>query len=252
MTAGDVYRALWRHKLFILLLTAACVAGAWYATSRQERIYQASTLVRVEQRATSAGDRLNALEASERLAQTYVEIVQSGALKGRIAADATKGKNVSVADASDVSLSAKPVEGVALLWISARSADPTTAAVAANAAPPVLREFARASTTFERIVAVKPATKPSSPVEPNTSLNLSLAFLFALVFNSALVLSFEVLRDRLPASEELGQELGHPVLATIPALRLRRVTDLGGAQERIVTTGPRDGPPRPERRAFPG
>jgi capsular polysaccharide biosynthesis protein len=252
VTAGDVYRALWRHKLFILVLTAACVAGAWYATSRQERIYEGSTLVRVEQRGVSPGDTFAALEASERLSQTYVEILESGALTDRIAARAAK--QGSVAKASNVSLSARSVEGVALLWISARSTDRATAALVANAAPPVLREFAQTSSTSEQVVTVKPATRPSSPVEPNTSLNLSLAFLLALIFNSALVLSFEVLRDRLPTSEELGPELGYPVLATIPTLRLRRMKDLGGGNAEDVLT-PRAGgaPPRPpSRRAFPG
>ena len=60
---------------------------------------------------------------------------------------------------------------------------------------------------------------------------VALALLLALVFNSALVLLYEVLRDRLPASEELGQELGHPVLATIPTLQLRRVADLETTRE---------------------
>ena len=100
-------------------------------------------------------------------------------------------------------------------------------------------------------MTVKPATAPRSPVEPNTRLNLSLAFLLALVFNGALVLSFEVLRDRLPASEELGTELGHPVLATVPTLRLRRVKDLGGAAEdAVATNGSGGAPTRPSRRAW--
>ena len=161
MTAGDVSRALWRHKLFIVLLTAACVAGAWYATSRQERTYEASTLVRIEQRATDPADTLAALEASERLSQTYVEIIDSGALTDRVAASAAK--EASAFDASGTRLSGKTVEGAALLWISARSTDAATAAVVANAAPPVLREFARTSSVPDQIVTVKPATEPSSP-----------------------------------------------------------------------------------------
>jgi capsular polysaccharide biosynthesis protein len=258
MTAGDVYRALWRHKLFILLLTAACVAGAWYATSRQERVYEASTLVRIQQRAVNPGDAFVSLEASERLSQTYVEILDSGALTDQIAARAAKKKNkkAPVANAADVSISATPVAGVALLWIAARSANPAAAAAAANAASTVLRDFAQGSSAFEQIVTVKPASKPRTPVEPNTKLNLALALLLALVFNSALVLSFEVLRDRLPASDELGAELGYPVLATIPTLRLRRVKDLSGpedlggtAAEDVLTTGAST---RPSRRAFPG
>ena len=50
LTAGDVYRALWRHKVFIAALTALFVAAALYATSRQARSYETSSLVRVQER----------------------------------------------------------------------------------------------------------------------------------------------------------------------------------------------------------
>jgi capsular polysaccharide biosynthesis protein len=81
VTAGDVYRALWRHKFFIVALTAVFVGAAWYASSQQARRYEASTLVRVQER----GDTGNAsLLAAQTLAQTYAKIIGSGALKGAI------------------------------------------------------------------------------------------------------------------------------------------------------------------------
>lgn len=222
MTAGDVYRALWRHKFFILVLTAVCVAGAWYATSLQERTYEASTLVRIQQRTADPGETFAALQASERLARTYARIIGSDALEGQIAARVAG--RIPVAAVSQVQVSAEPVEDLGLLWISATSEDPARATIVANAVPPVLRAFSRnTGAVRDEIVTIKPAEQPSSPSTPSTSLNVGLAFLLALVFNSALVLLFEILRDRLPESEELGQELGYPVLATIPPLQLRRV-----------------------------
>ena len=76
--------ALWRHKWFILILTAACVGAAWYATVRQTQAYEASTLVRVQERGRSAGDAAAALQASQDLARTYAKMVGSGALAGEI------------------------------------------------------------------------------------------------------------------------------------------------------------------------
>jgi capsular polysaccharide biosynthesis protein len=235
LTAGDVYKALWRHKFFILALTAVCVAAAWYATSRQERTYEASTLIRIQQRTADPGEAFAALQASERLARTYAKIIDSDALRGPIAARVAG--RMPLADVSKVQLSAEPVEDLALLWISARSENPAKAAVVANAVPPVLRDFTQSTDTpRDQIVTIKPATTPSSPSAPNMSLNVGLALLLALVFNSALVLLFEVLRDRLPESEELGQELGYPVLATIPTLRLRRVGDVEATREQDALT----------------
>jgi capsular polysaccharide biosynthesis protein len=230
VTAGDVYRALWRHRLFILALTAVCVGAAWYATSRQERTYEASTLVRIQQPTSDAGETLAALQASERLARTYATIIGSDALRGPIAASVAA--KVPLADFSNVQVDAEPVEDLGLLWISARSADPARSAIVANAVPPVLRAFnENTGAVRDQIVTIKSATKPSSPSAPDTGLEVGLAVLLALLFNSGLVLLFEVLRDRLPESDELGQELGYPVLGTIPALRLRRVGDVEVAAE---------------------
>ena len=249
MTAADVYRALWRHKYFIVALTAACVAAAWYATSRQDRIYEASTLVRVQQRATDPGDTLAVLEGSERLSQTYATIIDSGALTERIAGLAAK--KGSAADASDVELSGAPVEGVALLWISARSTDPVRAASVANAAPSALRKIrpdelaprpdrdrqGSHDATLSRRAEHEPEHR--SGVSPGARLQ------------QRSLLLFEVLRDRLPGSDELGTELGYPVLVTVPTLRLRRIKDVEVAQEEGVLAVSPSVPGPPSRRARP-
>jgi capsular polysaccharide biosynthesis protein len=81
LTAGDVYRALWRHKALIIVLTAVFVGVTWYLVSRESRKYDASTLVRAEERGTNAGDAPGALLAAQTLAQTYAKLINSGALK---------------------------------------------------------------------------------------------------------------------------------------------------------------------------
>ena len=88
LTAGDVYRALWRHKFLILALTAACVGATWWATAREARTYKASTLVRIQQRGET--DSFASLDASVAIAQTYAEIINSGTLNGP-AKDQTRG-----------------------------------------------------------------------------------------------------------------------------------------------------------------
>jgi hypothetical protein len=46
------------------------------------------------------------------------------------------------------------------------------------------------------------------------------------MFNCGLVLIYEVLRDRLPDTDELEESLGFPVLASIPTLRLKQLSAL--------------------------
>ncbi len=299
LTAGDVYRALWRHKFFIVVLTAALVGATWYATSQQTRRYEASTLVRLQER----GDTGNAaLLAAQTLTQTYAKIIGSGALKGEIrtlVAECSRRRSASTQalpaapsrrrgfaspgsvrsppagsckslggtssgrlaprKVSEVELSGSPVQDLDLLSIAARSKNPANAMIAANAVPWALRAFIRKTgSRTEKIVTVKPATMPSSPVSRQLPLKIAIAVMLGLIFNGALALLLEVFRDRLPEPDELGQALGHPVLATIPTLRLHQAATLTAARQRpgsvvpmeqspdgeenMRTAGPRVGP----------
>ena len=244
MTAADVYRALWRHKWFILVLTAACVAGAWYATVQQTKRYEAAALVRVQERGrAAAGNPSAALQASQELAQTYARLIGSGALREDMktlvaACTRPSARDTSASSCewlvgrrraglapgtiSSVKLTADNVQDLDLLSIMARSESPRDALVAAAAAPDALRRFIRRTAPpSERVVTVKAPTS-SSLVSRHLALNVTIAFMLGLIFSGALALLLELFRDRLPEADELEVAVGHPVLATIPTLRLRQ------------------------------
>jgi capsular polysaccharide biosynthesis protein len=192
LTAGDVYRALWRHKFFIVALTAVFVGATWFVTSRQTRPYETSTLVRVQEQESN-----NPITSSALLAQSYAKLISSGALDDEIRAllarcsrlnassqspalprgaraattrlcrslGATSGGRTAPQMVSEVELSGSPVEDLDLLSITARSRNPTSAMVVANATPLALRMFIRRTgARSEQIVIAKPATTPGSPV----------------------------------------------------------------------------------------
>jgi capsular polysaccharide biosynthesis protein len=260
VTAGDVYRALWRHKFFIVVLTAACVAAAWYVTSRQTQMYEASSLVRVQERGPLAGTASAALQASQDLAQTYAKIIGSGALNDDIRAlvlrctsqrsaaatpptggsgqgNSARARQVARVRScawltgpnrklgrprkiAEVKLSGEPIEELSLLTLRARSETPRNAVLVADAAPSALRIFIRKTgPRSEQIITLKAATA-SSPVSRHLPLNIAIAVMLGLIFNGALALVLELFRDRLPEPDEMEQALGHPVLATVPTLRL--------------------------------
>jgi capsular polysaccharide biosynthesis protein len=263
LTAGDVYRALWRHKALILVLTAVFVGVTWYLVSRESRRYDASTLVRVEERGPNAGDASAALLAAQTLAQTYAKLIGSGALKpgvrsllsecssrtpisppslpGGVRLSSCKSlgdvseTRLARRNLSQVGISASQVESLDLLSITARSKNKVQAKVAANATVLALRSFIHTAPGSERIVVAKPAALPSSPASRQLALKVVLALMVGLLFNGALALLLELFRDRLPETDELAKTLGQPVLATIPSLRLNRV-------EALIRTGP-DGDP---------
>lgn len=215
MNIEDVYRALWRHKLFILAGTACVVAAAWFLTSRETKIYQAATLVRVQQRTSNPADAYGLLSANAQLAQTYADIAQTYNIAQRISKH--YGTRIST---DQVHLKAAPVTNLALLWINARSPDPKIAQDVARAAPGALQEFIRETGTLnDNVLVVEKPGLPITPVAPNVKLAVILALLVGLMLNGALALVRDMVSDRITDVDELERMAGVPVLATIPVIR---------------------------------
>lgn len=216
MTVSDLYRALWRHRGFIVVMTAGLVGLTWFLTARQTKEYTASTVVRVQQSIANATEAFGALQTGERLARTYAQIAEASP----VAAQVYDELNRSV-PRSEIKIDAEQVQDLELLRLSVTNPSPTRAAAIANAAPAALSAFIkRTGSLRDKISTVEPATVPTSPSSPNLRLNLALALLLGLIFNGALALLVDALSDRVGTAEELEQATGHPVLTTVPNLKL--------------------------------
>ena len=214
MTPADLYRALWRRKWLILGLTVLCVAITYWLSERVTPKYEASTLVRVQQRIEEAGQAFESLEASQRLTETYAEIVEAGALGERVRRELGPAARGPI---EKDALSAKPVQDLELLTISAKDPDANRATAVANAVPGALRTFIKETGTLrDQVVTVASAARPTSPATPNIPLNLALALFLGLLANIGLALLLEFFSDRLPEVDELEESIGLPVLAAIP------------------------------------
>jgi capsular polysaccharide biosynthesis protein len=218
VTTADVYRALWRHKAFIVVMTTAVVAAAWFLTSRQPSVYEATTKVHILPPLAEGLNAEQAADIGERLAQTYAETAETTViankvydeLNGDIPLSSIMGK-----------INAEPARGLEFMTVSVRNRDPERAEIVANSIPDALKSYI---SEFENLKGVEvsvvdPATKPTEPASPNLELNLALAFLFGLIFNAALALLVEAVGDRIHDTEELEQLTGQPVLATVPSLK---------------------------------
>jgi capsular polysaccharide biosynthesis protein len=223
--AVDIYRAIWRHRTMIVLLTILAGVAAFAFTRQQPRIYEANALVRIQQRATTPAEAygaLGSLELGQRLAQTYATIVGTDAMRRRVARDLA-----GTVPSRDISISAKPVGDIELLQISARSERPTVTALVANATARSLGRFIKETGTLrDQIVVVDPAQVPKRPVSPRVVLTVVIVVLLALLFNSALALGREYFADRLPEVDDWAEKFERPVLATVPTLHLKSATDV--------------------------
>lgn len=226
MTVPEVYRIFWRYRLLIAALTIVAVAGAWYLTKREQPVYTAGTLVRVQQRIDNPTDAFGALETGGRLAQTYVAIVATTTIAHRVYRQ-LDGEIPYSAIAG--SISGSQVDDLELMNITATSTNPAWAARIANATPRALRGFIHQTGTLkDQVITVEQATVPRAPSSPNKKMNLALALIIGLAFNCGLALLVEFIRDRVHEPEELERLMRKPVLATIPTLRLSTAGVLRG------------------------
>jgi capsular polysaccharide biosynthesis protein len=226
VTVPDLYRALWRHKLFILVMTSALAVAAWYLTSQQQPEYRASALVRVQQTITDPAEAFGALQTGGRLARTYASIARTDTIARKIYADLDEKVPFPEINRH---ISARQVEDLELLWITARSRNPERARLIAEAAPRALRSFIEETGTLrDQVITVQAPSRPGHPSSPNVRMNVIIAVVLGLIFNGGLALLIEVLRDRVGTTEELETLAGRPVLTTVPLLDLKRPSPLKG------------------------
>jgi capsular polysaccharide biosynthesis protein len=214
LAVEDLYRALWRHKILILLLTAIAVAATWYVTSRETPVYQSSALLRVQQKVTDPTQSLGVLTAGGLLAKTYTNIVTTTSIADRISKQL--GGRIPP---SQIHLTASAVSDLDLLWVNARSRDPRIAQRVAAAAPVALVSFIRETGTLrDEVITVQKPELPTSAVSHHRTFNIAIALLLALIFNGALALLIELFSDRVADLDELERITQLPVLATVPKL----------------------------------
>ena len=217
MTISSVYGTLWRYRLFILFATTALLAGAAYiTTTKQTKLYTASSLIRVQQRVTSANDIYGALQTGERGSpRTYAEIATTSSVARQVRQDLPASVP---SDAIDVD--ATQLSNLELLKLSVTYSDPVVAARVANAVPTALAKFiAKTGSVRDTITLIEPATPPTSPSSPNVQLTVAIAIILGLLLNGGLALLHHAVSDRIVSAEELERATGNPVIVTIPTLR---------------------------------
>jgi capsular polysaccharide biosynthesis protein len=218
VTTRDVYRALWRYRLAIAGLTLAATAVAWILVSREQPVYEASTLVRIQQQITDPSQSLGALATGQKLAETYADIVETSTIASTIV-NRSDGRLKAGQVAGTIHGS--PVAELDLLWIHARNHSPVIALRTANAAPGALRRFIEKTGTLrEHVITAQRAELPTMPVAPQVKRTVILVFLTMLLLNCGLALLLHALRDPVGDAEQLHQVTPLPLLATIPRLSL--------------------------------
>jgi succinoglycan biosynthesis transport protein ExoP len=130
------YWFLLRKWSWLVILGALLAGGLAFLVSRNMTpVYQASTTLLVTPGSAQALDSYSSLIASERLAQTYAELLGSGPVlqETQRRLESLTGESAIVGDpASEFSVSARPVRDTQLLQVTVSGTDPDLITTAAN------------------------------------------------------------------------------------------------------------------------
>jgi non-specific protein-tyrosine kinase len=133
------YIALFWHWAWLLALMAALAGGAAYISSIWTTpVYQATTLVLINEAPLNMTTSYSMLTTSERLAQTYSQVMTTRPVLEAVAQDL--GFEKGYADNLEKNIQVQPVQNTSLMTIHVEDTDPALAANIANTLVEVFAE----------------------------------------------------------------------------------------------------------------
>ena len=203
-----------------LLLAGSALAGAaaFFITGTIQPTYQASATLLINQVETPGSIVYSDVLTSERLTQTYRELITKRPILESVVNKANE-PGLTVGELSS-KLDTKAVKDTQLVTVSVRDQSAERAARLANnvAQTFVETETSDAITRPGTTRIVEPAGVPSSPVSPNLRLNVALAVLLGLVLAGGLALLIEYMDDTVKSSEDVRFASGMPTLVEVGRL----------------------------------
>lgn len=216
-------RQLWRmlRKRWIIVIALPIIAAitsgiiSFYIINP---VYQASTTLIVGRKASEStlvaekGLENGVLLANQQLAKTYTEIAKSNTVEKNVIKDLDLAMSVKGLDSM---ISVVQVKTTEILEIQVTNTNPELAALIANS---MAKEFSKAIIEIKKVDSVSIVDKaeiPDSPIKPNKTMNVLIAFLIGLMASVSLVILLEFLDNTVKTSSDVKELLGIPVLGLI-------------------------------------
>ena len=204
MEAKEVGRAVWRHRLLVLVIVvatgAAVLAGLWYAPKSYTST--ATVSAAASPQATSTGQDLDPLRGS------LGELANSEDVLVEVASRLSVPRTV---DELRQSIKGRWIQGTILIEIEASDSDPRVAAEIANTTAAVLPLYDPSNGSF-----LFTTSNPAQPPESFSSPNLLLGLAAGVVLAAVLAICGALLRER--RIEAVGEVRDVEQVAEAPVL----------------------------------
>ncbi|MEW8992875.1 YveK family protein [Clostridium sp.] len=209
----EVLKKRWKMILIITLL-ATLVSGlvSFFLISPK---YEASTKLFIGKEAgAEKGYDQSEIAMYQKLMKTYSEAIKTRDLVGRAIKVA---KSNLTEDEVLEKLTVVTVADTQILQIKINDKDPNMAATMVQA---ITNEFVTTSKVLVpngNIKVIESVKVPETPVSPNKKMNIAIAFLLGLMVSVGISFLLEFLDNTYKNREQLENELGIPVIGTIPS-----------------------------------
>jgi polysaccharide biosynthesis transport protein len=244
-------RQAWRRKWLLLAVIVLIPAATYVLTNRQEKVYQASTLLKVAPQNINVSDQITFTSSGATETATIIKTTAVARLAAKQLGEPPTAAGSLLGDVSTNVQDESTDAG--FLSITARDSDPKQAARIANAFAAAITQ-SRTSEAQARVddqianlseqqtnantratvaqqiqelraaraglsgttQVIEPASPPSTAISPHPARNTRVAFILALLIAAALVPLLDALDKRLRSPEEM-EDLGDaPLLGSIP------------------------------------
>ena len=212
-----VFEIIKKHfKPFALIILAASIVAALITLFLIPKKYTAEAKLIIVQKSNPDSQQIsyNDLQTSQKLVNTYSEILKSEAISDEVIRNLKLEELDTEGYQKIVKISS--VKDTEVITIAVTSKDPKEAAVIANEIVDVFRDKIYSIMNIENVTVLNSAKIPEKKSSPSNVKNTLIGFLLGCVIDGCIVL-YILLNDRnIRTEEELKQIFDYPIIGLIP------------------------------------
>ena len=215
ISLSEVFEALKKRWIMIVAITlAATLISGLVSFFVIDPVYESSTKLFIgKEESDDTAYNSSDINMYQQLLQTYAQAIKTKDLASRAIGTLSYDLEPSTVISN---LTVNPISSTQILEIKYKSKDPQEAK---DVLKNVADEFivtAKELVPNGNVRVIEEVEIPESPVSPNKTMNIAIAFLLGLMVSIGLVFILEYLDNTYKNKEQLEKELDIPVLGTIP------------------------------------
>ncbi|KHF38251.1 YveK family protein [Halalkalibacter okhensis] len=214
----DIFQTLKRRlKLLIIFPVIAVLASALISYFYLTPIYQSSTQILVNQTQTDQAFSQSDIRTNIELINTYNVIIKSPIILEKVIEEANLSESIGALN-SKVSVASQNNSQV--VNITVEHEEPSTAAHIANTIATVFQREIVSIMSVDNVSILSQAqvSESPSPIKPNPTLNMAIAFVVGLMAAVGLAFLLEYLDTTMKTEKDIEDILGIPVLGVVATM----------------------------------